>query len=43
MSSQPILKIDNLDVHYGDLQAVWDVSLTVERPHRIHHWRQRGR
>ena len=30
MSGEPILKIDNLDVHYGDLQAVWDVSLTVE-------------
>ena len=30
MSAEPILKIDNLDVHYGDLQAVWDVSLTVE-------------
>ena len=30
MSGEPILKIDNLDVHYGDLQAVWDISLTVE-------------
>ena len=30
MSGEPILKIDNLDVHYGDLQAVWNVSLTVE-------------
>ena len=30
MSGEPILKIDNLDVHYGDLQAIWDVSLTVE-------------
>jgi branched-chain amino acid transport system ATP-binding protein len=30
MSAEPILKIDNLDVHYGDLQAVRDVSLTVE-------------
>ena len=30
MSGEPILKIDDLDVHYGDLQAVWDVSLTVE-------------
>jgi branched-chain amino acid transport system ATP-binding protein len=30
MSGEPILKIDNLDVHYGDLQVVWDVSLTVE-------------
>lgn len=30
MSGDTILKIDNLDVHYGDLQAVWDISLTVE-------------
>jgi branched-chain amino acid transport system ATP-binding protein len=30
MSGEPILKIDNLDVHDGDLQVVWDVSLTVE-------------
>jgi len=30
MSGDTILKIDNLGVHYGDLQAVWDISLTVE-------------
>lgn len=30
MSGDTILKIDNLDVYYGDMQAVWDISLTVE-------------
>lgn len=30
MSGDTILKIDNLDVHYGDLQAVWDISLKVK-------------
>jgi len=30
MSGDTILKIDNLAVHYGDLQAVRDISLTVE-------------
>jgi len=29
MSGDTILRIDNLDVHYGDMQAVWDISLTV--------------
>ena len=30
MSVETILKIDNLDVHYGDLQAVRRISLTVK-------------
>ncbi len=25
-----MLKIDQIDVYYGDLQALWDVSLTIE-------------
>jgi branched-chain amino acid transport system ATP-binding protein len=30
MSVETVLKIDNLNVHYGDLQAVWNISLTVD-------------
>jgi branched-chain amino acid transport system ATP-binding protein len=29
MSSEPILKIDQIDVFYGDFHALWDVSLTI--------------
>jgi branched-chain amino acid transport system ATP-binding protein len=29
MTDKPILNVRNLDVHYGDLQAVWNVSLDV--------------
>lgn len=28
--TQACLKLENLNVHYGDLQALWDVSLTIE-------------
>lgn len=30
-----ILEVSNLDVGYGDLQVLWDVSLTVEDDHDI--------
>jgi branched-chain amino acid transport system ATP-binding protein len=29
MSPEPILQIDNIDVHYGSLQVLWNVSLEV--------------
>jgi branched-chain amino acid transport system ATP-binding protein len=29
MSPEPLLKIDSIDVHYGSLQVLWDVSLEV--------------
>jgi branched-chain amino acid transport system ATP-binding protein len=30
MSQEPLLKISNIDVFYGTLQALWDVSLVVK-------------
>jgi branched-chain amino acid transport system ATP-binding protein len=29
MSEEPLLQVDNLDVYYGSLQVLWDVSLEV--------------
>jgi len=29
MSPEPLLRIDNIDVHYGTLQVLWNVSLEV--------------
>jgi branched-chain amino acid transport system ATP-binding protein len=29
MSSEPLLQVNNIDVHYGSLQVVWNVSLDV--------------
>lgn len=29
MAEEPLLKVSNVDVFYGGLQALWDVSLTV--------------
>lgn len=29
MTGEPLLKVSNIDVFYGGLQALWDVSLTV--------------
>ena len=31
MSSGPILKVDHIDVFYGDFHALWDVSLTISK------------
>lgn len=31
MSSKPILKVDQIDVFYGDFHALWDVSLEVRQ------------
>ena len=31
MSSVPILKIDDIDVFYGDFHALWDVSLSISK------------
>jgi len=31
MTQEPILKIDNIDVFHGSFQALWDVSLEVEK------------
>ena len=31
MSSVPILKIDDIDVFYGDFHALWDVSLSINK------------
>lgn len=27
---QPVLQIRNVDIHYGDLQAIWDATLNIE-------------
>jgi branched-chain amino acid transport system ATP-binding protein len=31
MKSQSVLQIRNLDVHYGDLQAIWNADLDIEK------------
>lgn len=31
MSSEPLLQVENIDVHYGSLQVVWSVSLEVNK------------
>jgi branched-chain amino acid transport system ATP-binding protein len=29
--NQPVLQIRNLDMHYGDLQAIWNANLDIEK------------
>jgi branched-chain amino acid transport system ATP-binding protein len=29
MSEEPLLRVNNIDVYYGSLQVLWDISLTV--------------
>jgi branched-chain amino acid transport system ATP-binding protein len=31
MSEEPILKVNNIDVYYSTLQALWDISFTVNK------------
>ena len=33
--SDPILRVDGLDVSYGDLQVLWDVSLEIDEADRV--------
>ena len=31
MSEEPILKVDHIEVYYGNFHVLWDISLEVKR------------